>query len=166
MYLAWQFQLNDSSAIGWVICMVYFVAAYFCVRAAIAKPAAVLWWLNAAALVVLGINKQLDLHTLLFEARGIMFAGVFALIIATIIALCFRKFAIQLLAVDKSSIFVSAMIISLVAILSLRYLSIPWVSDALVVHVFTEDPGISHVHVVEVVELGMIIVSVLASSRR
>ena len=67
---------------GWIITVAYFVAAFLCWRAGLAEKKQSLisefpknywlWFGLAAVLLVLGINKQLDLQTLLISlGRGI-----------------------------------------------------------------------------------------------
>jgi hypothetical protein len=69
----WKPEIGDPTAIGWIITVAYFVVAFLCWRAGIAEkkqgmingPNRNYWlWLGLAALLlVLGINKQLDLQT-------------------------------------------------------------------------------------------------------
>jgi hypothetical protein len=69
----WKPEIGDPTAIGWIITVAYFVAAFFCWRAGLAekKQGMVnglnrnywLWFGLATLLLVLGINKQLDLQT-------------------------------------------------------------------------------------------------------
>ena len=68
--------------IGWLAIIVYIAAAYLCFRAARAprcsdlesekRQSGAFWYILGIALIALGLNKQLDLQTLLTEVgRGI-----------------------------------------------------------------------------------------------
>lgn len=71
----WRPGIGDPTVMAWVITVAYFIAAGLCARAARrerrdrvplgqqARPA--FWWFLVALLLVLGINKQLDLQNLL-----------------------------------------------------------------------------------------------------
>jgi len=64
----WRFQLDNPTFLGWTVVAVYELAAIACVRAALRfKKAgtAGIWWLLAAGTCFLGVNKQLNLQTLL-----------------------------------------------------------------------------------------------------
>ncbi|MBN1472905.1 MAG: hypothetical protein JW925_14115 [Syntrophaceae bacterium] len=73
----WRPGIGDPSIVGWLTVSVYFLSCLFSVACAIrlgdknsieeASPESKLWWLIALALLLLGINKQLDLQTLLTE---------------------------------------------------------------------------------------------------
>ena len=62
----WHPGIGDPTVIGWVITVVYFVAAYLCWKASRKERKQEqlnLWLILAILLLVLGINKQLDLQT-------------------------------------------------------------------------------------------------------
>jgi hypothetical protein len=71
--LGWQPQWDNPDFRGWSVVAAYVVAAAFCARAALARrkmgpeerPASAAWGLLALGLLFLGINKQLNLQTLL-----------------------------------------------------------------------------------------------------
>src|ERR1035441_4896711 len=71
--LDWRPQLDNPDFLGWSVVAAYLLAAAFCARAALARRkmgteerrASAIWWLLALALLLLGINKQLNLQTLL-----------------------------------------------------------------------------------------------------
>jgi hypothetical protein len=72
----WKPAIGDPTAIGWVITVAYFVAAFFCWKAGLAEKKSVnngkasnqvLWFGLSALLLVLEINKQLDLQTLVIS---------------------------------------------------------------------------------------------------
>ncbi len=80
--LEWHFGIGDPDVFGWVTFAGYFVAAYLCWRVARSCVRAGrsgkysgshrFWYAAVVCLVVLGINKQLDLHVLITEiARNI-----------------------------------------------------------------------------------------------
>ena len=72
---SWHLEIGDPTAEGWSSVAVYMITAALCVRAAWHSRAAPVnesestarWWLFAVALFFLGVNKQLDLQTLLIE---------------------------------------------------------------------------------------------------
>lgn len=67
----WRPGIGDPTVLGWLTVLAYFASALACARAARADregrgdPA--FWWLFGAGLVLLGVNKQLDLQTALTE---------------------------------------------------------------------------------------------------
>lgn len=71
--LGWRPQIDNPDLRGWSVVAAYVVAAAFCARAGVArrkmgpeeKRATVIWRLLALGLLFLGINKQLNLQTLL-----------------------------------------------------------------------------------------------------
>ncbi len=72
----WQPGIGDPTVIGWVTVAAYLVAALGCVRAACREPRvdkrrpnrpATFWVVLCALMVALGINKQLDLQTLVTQ---------------------------------------------------------------------------------------------------
>jgi hypothetical protein len=80
--LKWQFRLDNPTILGWTVVAAYLTAAFFCCRAALKSPDAsprsfaCVWWLTAAGLTFLGINKQLNLQTLMIViGRNVSSAG-------------------------------------------------------------------------------------------
>ena len=75
----WQPGIGDPTLMGWLTVLAYFAAAWFCWRALqaiVRAPRASLrgrwrlagfWWVLAILLLFLGINKQLDLQSLLTQ---------------------------------------------------------------------------------------------------
>jgi hypothetical protein len=59
----WHAGIGDPTPVGWVTVLAYGLAAALCFRCARHLPAPVFWWGITAALVFLGLNKQLDLQT-------------------------------------------------------------------------------------------------------
>jgi hypothetical protein len=75
----WHLGVGDPTVLAWIVTAGYIFCALFSVRAALASTGkagptphpAKPWWSLAAVAAVLGVNKQLDLQTLLIElARG------------------------------------------------------------------------------------------------
>lgn len=76
--LEWHPHIGDPTVIGWTITVAYFIVTFLCYRAGlVAKEAdsgifktknAVVWFGLAAILLTLGINKQLDLQTLVINS--------------------------------------------------------------------------------------------------
>lgn len=66
MVYGWSPGIGDPSLLGWLTVVGYFMASFLCIRAARGDArSANLWRALALALAVLGINKQLDLQSLL-----------------------------------------------------------------------------------------------------
>lgn len=66
MIYGWSPGIGDPSLLGWLTVLGYFLASLLCIRAALKDArSANLWRALALALAVLGINKQLDLQSLL-----------------------------------------------------------------------------------------------------
>jgi hypothetical protein len=67
----WHPGIGDPSAIGWITVLAYVVAALLCAGAhrceAETRPPRFFWLAVATLLVLLGINKQLDLQSLLTQ---------------------------------------------------------------------------------------------------
>jgi hypothetical protein len=78
----WRTEMGDPDALGWATTVAYLIAAALCARTALAtrggppdappgdRPGP--WWLLSAGLLLLGLNKQLDLQILVREL-GIRF---------------------------------------------------------------------------------------------
>ncbi len=74
---AWAPGIGDPSVFGWLVTLAYFAASLLCLRAAFAARAAgglggSAWAALSLALSFLGINKQIDLQTLLTEIARIL----------------------------------------------------------------------------------------------
>ena len=68
MIFGWSPGIGDHSYLGWLTVLGYLVASLLCFRAAHRDTGATnLWRIMGFALAVLGINKQLDLQTLLTD---------------------------------------------------------------------------------------------------
>lgn len=66
MIYGWSPGIGDPSYMGWLTVFGYFIASILCIRAARDDAgAANLWWALAFVLILLGVNKQLDLQSLL-----------------------------------------------------------------------------------------------------
>jgi hypothetical protein len=65
----WSFTTGDPTFMGWIVTFAYLVAAVLSLRAARAagNKEAGFWKVAALCLLLLGLNKQLDLQTLLVE---------------------------------------------------------------------------------------------------
>lgn len=60
----WTPGIGDPTIMGWVTVVAYFAAAVLCFRTARRNPdARRIWWALTTFLVLLGINKQLDLQS-------------------------------------------------------------------------------------------------------
>ena len=67
----WAPGIGDPTIVGWVTFFVYFAVAVICIKAAITadskKPEKQFWLYLTIFLIALGINKQLDLQSLLIQ---------------------------------------------------------------------------------------------------
>lgn len=80
--LQWHFGLDNPTILGWAVVVAYIGAAVCCGRAALrprdasTRCFAPVWWLLAAGLTFLGINKQLNFQTLMIViGRNVSSAG-------------------------------------------------------------------------------------------
>lgn len=80
--IAWRPQIGDPSVMGWVTVILYAVAAYYCIRIGFFRGADfrrhvkrqfILWRTLGLVLVLLCVNKQLDLQTFLTEVAKYYF---------------------------------------------------------------------------------------------
>lgn len=71
--LTWRPTIGDPTWFGWVTAFAYVLGAALAVRAALVQPEdnpkdwRVIWMMIGTALLLLGLNKQLDLQTLFME---------------------------------------------------------------------------------------------------
>jgi hypothetical protein len=81
----WRPGIGDPTVVGWLTVAFYFIAAYGCMRAArresgrggVKPRRGMLFWLTLACLMVaLGINKQLDLQTLIADIGRLIVQGL------------------------------------------------------------------------------------------
>lgn len=64
----WTPRIGDPSPLGWITVVCYAVASFMCLRAASSEPDTKnIWRMLGMALILLGINKQLDLQSLLTQ---------------------------------------------------------------------------------------------------
>ena len=79
--LTWHLQLDNPDFLGWLVVAGYLLAATACGWVALKTDNSVsagskIWWLLAVVLLFLGINKQLNLQTLMIVmGRRAAFAG-------------------------------------------------------------------------------------------
>src|SRR5665213_2665102 len=60
----WHLQFDNPNFLGWLVVTAYLAAAVSCAWAG-SKTSKSVWWLLAGTLLFLGINKQLNLQTLM-----------------------------------------------------------------------------------------------------
>jgi len=67
----WVIGIGDPTVLGWVTVFIYFAVALFCLKAATSadfnKSEKLFWLFLAFFLIALGVNKQLDLQSLLTQ---------------------------------------------------------------------------------------------------
>lgn len=174
----WTFGLNDPSIFAWLILVLIFLAAYFC-WAAIEPSKAIdvisrnrTWVFLTIILVLLGINKQLDLHLLVMEKMGDFLATTnfgdlsrtlllaIAVMLFVLLALAWRLLSRFLFhfRLGRHQFVALAALIVLLASQVARFLPGP-LSHVLVGHVFSEDEkSLFHLHYIELLELICIMV--------
>ena len=178
----WKFGVNDPSLIAWVIVFAYFVTAALCWRARTdARLAAVsanwmLWAVLSFTMILLCINKQLDLHRVCLDFGRDLFAG--KIVSPWLLGACLLggmigcagilAFTVWLLRVkflrkpSRELCWAYALLVSFLVLQVLRFLPGP-ISSLLLLHVITEEEGLLHIHSIELLELGSLIaISLLA----
>ena len=130
MILGWTPRIGDPSVLGWFTVASYFLAGILCLRAADHDANAKnLWYALGLGLVFLGVNKQLDLQTLLTQVgrefarsghwydrrRDVqrLFVGVIALTLAlsaVTIVLVFRSRSLQFRMASIGFVFLAAFV--------------------------------------------------------
>lgn len=168
---SWTFGINDPSIFAWLILAVIFLSAYLCWRASKPSKASGIsgrnrtWVFLTCVLVLLGINKQLDLHQLLLDKiRDFMASTNFnevsrTLLIATAIlpilltALAWRLIRHFHFGLNRHQVIVFVALVVLLALQVLRFLPGP-LAHVLVTHVFSDDEkSLFHLHYIELCEL-------------
>ena len=165
----WEFGVNDPTLFAWIIVVLYVAATWYCWRAARLsnfEPSSasirgrLLWWLMALSMMFFGLNKQLDLHSLLFaktreflgsdnwylKATVILILAVF--LIAATFAM-FRALHGQSIRV-KLSYYVLA---SLLLMQAVRFSKLG-ISKILAYHILDQNDTWLHLHTIEVFEIG------------
>jgi hypothetical protein len=73
--ISWRPGIGDPTLLGWLTVVIYAITALLCARVSVASRRAPsragfpgVWMLYALILILLGLNKQLDLQTLVIEA--------------------------------------------------------------------------------------------------
>ena len=172
----WKLLVNDPSLIAWVIVIAYFVTAALCWRA---RTSALLsavsangmhWAVLSFTMILLCINKQLDLHKVCLDFGRDLFAGrnvspwlLGAWLIGGMIG-CAGLLAVTvwLLRVkflrkpSRELCWAYAILVSFLGLQVLRFLPGP-ISSLLLLHVFTEEEGLLHIHFIELLELGSLV---------
>lgn len=166
----WTFGINDPSLIAWVIFGVFFAVAYLCWRArtnatlALEPRIPLLWTILSIALILLGVNKQLDLHRLIMDVgRDLVAAqawrsyspvllGVFVTSVV-VLGVFVLLFGINGFRVSNRELRIAyGTLIGLLAAQVVRFLPGP-IAGILVTHIFA-DEGLFHTHLIEFLELG------------
>lgn len=84
--ITWRFGIGDPTLVGWITTIAYGISAFLCIRAghrnlnviesgkipagspeSAGEAPALPWFVCATGLILLGLNKQLDLQTLMIE---------------------------------------------------------------------------------------------------
>jgi hypothetical protein len=179
----WTFGVNDTSAMGWLCAAAYLAATTLCLKARGGHtqgrhPNARILWLGAAlCLAGLGLNKPLDLHDLaiqivrdlsvaqgwyeqrrLFLGTFIVAAGAVGTALAVVLDRRFHPLSPELR-------LASAGLAALGGMLLLRGSPFPVVAKLLTAHLVTEEDGLFHIHLSEVLELLLLAIIARAAWR-
>ena len=168
----WVFGINDPSLIAWVIVAAYGFATFFCWRAQNSSRVGktpgkrMLWASLSLMLLLLGFNKQLDLHDLVMDIvadvvsgenrsralQGFLIVGVIVLGAAAL--WLGNKFLRESSRELRWAYFA---FLSLLVFQFLRFMP-GTMGRLLVTHIFTEEEGLFHVHTIELIELPILII--------
>jgi hypothetical protein len=162
---AWKLGISDPSFIAWLIFCVYFVVVFQCWLASNSSLSSqfprtcLLWRMLGIMLLFLGLNKQLDLHQLALEFAREANASISGSILTSIVVVTgILGIAMLLIAINiigrsnNRARWALGVIIVLLGLQVLRFLPGP-LNGLLVAHVFTEEEGLLHMHIIEIVEL-------------
>ena len=170
----WTWGFNDPTVMGWTLTMGYFAAALACGiaarRAASVGPRRerMMWGLLALALVILGLNKQLDLQNLLrdrsrelyleqgwYASRHLLIglALTWVLVALAAGALVLRRGLPALTPPLRRAL---VLFLGLAGVILLRFLPIPALSGLLGYTLLESQSEMWHFHVVEVAELALV----------
>ena len=166
----WTWGFNDPTVMGWTLTGTYFLAAVAAWRAGSTGSSRerTAWGLLALALVILGLNKQLDLQNLLRDrARelyleqgwygsrhllmGLALTGVLLALAGG--ALVLRRGLPGLTRPLRRALF---LFLGLAGVILLRFLPIPALSGLLGYTLLESQSEVWHFHVVEVAELALL----------
>jgi len=171
----WTFGVNDPSIFAWLIFAAFFLAACFCWLASRSPEGHDLprrnlaWVLMSIILVVLGINKQLDLHQLVLDYVRELFASTniselspviwvaIAVVAGSLTVLAWRVCVTYPFRFNRHLFFAFGALIIFLGAQVVRFLPGP-TSRLLVAHVFSVEEGLFHLHVIELIELGSLMV--------
>jgi|LakMenE18May11ns_1017448.scaffolds.fasta_scaffold9851366_1 hypothetical protein len=172
----WRLGINDPTLFAWLIVGFYLLGAIGCWRSQKnsqwRKGTRIFpsWGLLGGALLILGINKQLDLHTpLLMNLQRIRSDSTsssaiglaFLLSVSVLIATCWSYRNRFVYDVNFRLFSVCSALVALLSVQVLRF-STGAIASWLTMHPFGDD-GIWHLHLVELFELALIVlISVLA----
>ena len=82
--ITWRPEIGDPTWIGWITVVAYLISVLLCVRAGLRarekssglkNESARMWFVFAVGLLLLGVNKQLDLQTAFIELGGQLARG-------------------------------------------------------------------------------------------
>lgn len=157
----WKLGINDPSIVAWVVFGLYLIASFLCWESSRAaakmperdrRPSS--WGLLSLLLLLLAVNKQLDLHTLVMrQLREFQIARVTAIIGFLIVS----ALAMTLMAVFRRLNLSKRLKVAYVSLLliivfqALRFSSMP-MTELLTMHPLANS-GLFHTHVIEILEL-------------
>jgi hypothetical protein len=166
----WSFGINDAAPVAWAIVGAYAIAAIRCweayraMKKSRATPTFPVWVIIAIVLALLGINKQLDFHTLLLivtrdiQSDSYVLVGL-AIALLVIILIMFagmNAFRSRMDCVwDRRMILACSTLVLLLVAQFLRFTN-KSLGSLLEAHPFGEI-GIWHVHVIVLVELVLVL---------
>jgi hypothetical protein len=162
---AWTLKINDPTLIAWMCVAGYSIAAFVCAAEGKSTSRAGerrFWRGLAVSCVVLGLNKQLDVHSYILEMlRG--FAGrsspaikLSGMLLAVTFAVAGTWALLSVLAnwrVATKRMKMAGLAVLLLGVVLAGRNTVSVLSHALGWHIFTEGESLLHIHVSELIEL-------------
>ncbi|MFO0943147.1 MAG: hypothetical protein U0930_20620 [Pirellulales bacterium] len=188
---AWKFGINDPTLIAWIIVVGYLVAMWYCWRVArstrnchsssmettdstsatfagklFRSRACLLWYLLGAIMLLMGVNKQLDLHSLivpriqkaLFWNEYWSVNAVIFVVVTSFLAITGLIVGIRLLMRQSHRLQLAYLALATLLTLEMVRFSPNRFSKLLVYHLLYEDESWLHVHTIELLELAVLVV--------
>jgi hypothetical protein len=167
----WVFGINDPSIIAWIIVFFYALGTFYCWLALYSPSLGndfgkqSLWMALAVILLLLGFNKQLDLHDLVLGTlRKIISGENPSIVLKGLLAVCLTAIGGATLWLGNKLVFHSNRellcsyfaLLSLLGLQVLRFLPGP-AGAILAAHPITEEEGLLHVHYIELIELPILL---------
>jgi uncharacterized membrane protein len=168
---SWFFGIHDPTLTGWLCVVAYLIALTASIALCRQLPHAyrqdvrAFWGAITLVLAMLGINKQLDIQTLMLQTirktefwanNGTIYLEILVTFFALIGVGAFIVFFLRFRFSDWETCLVMIAIASLLGMLLLNLLPIRPINKLLMWHVFGKDQGFFNCHLKEFFEIGFI----------